>query len=373
MPETRPTLTAAASLLATLSLTGLAAGVGSDLPDDSACANINELGGLPFNDTGDTSGTDCNGAAINDDFQFSCDQGVDEAPDVFYKFTAPAEGINLYIETCGSVHDTKIYVIDDSFDLVACNDDACDLASGLPFASRLECVPLTGGATYFIGVDGFLDTSGPYMITIRESTAEECAGPTCPECPKGAEQDGLDGSAEVCGFGTMGKVNPNGGCDVDPPAFRDIACNQTICGSTYFDNDSFRDTDWFQIDTTGEPKPRVFSLTAHGESPLTVGLIAMEFGFEGSGDCTRVQGVSPFSTSTEDCAIASVTTDSLEPGVHWFFVAHSFFGDVVSCTDAEYVFTLGCEDEVCAEDIDGDGSVGFTDLLRVLSNWGPCP
>jgi hypothetical protein len=27
----------------------------------------------------------------------------------------------------------------------------------------------------------------------------------------------------------------------------------------------------------------------------------------------------------------------------------------------------------CAEDIDGDGSVAFGDLLIVLSTWGPCP
>jgi hypothetical protein len=27
----------------------------------------------------------------------------------------------------------------------------------------------------------------------------------------------------------------------------------------------------------------------------------------------------------------------------------------------------------CAQDIDGDGIVGFGDLLLVLSTWGPCP
>jgi len=29
--------------------------------------------------------------------------------------------------------------------------------------------------------------------------------------------------------------------------------------------------------------------------------------------------------------------------------------------------------EECPEDIDGDGEVGFSDLLVVLTNWGPCP
>ena len=28
--------------------------------------------------------------------------------------------------------------------------------------------------------------------------------------------------------------------------------------------------------------------------------------------------------------------------------------------------------ETCAADLDGDGSVGFGDLIEVLSSWGPC-
>ena len=26
----------------------------------------------------------------------------------------------------------------------------------------------------------------------------------------------------------------------------------------------------------------------------------------------------------------------------------------------------------CASDLDGDGSVGFTDLVQLISDWGPC-
>ncbi len=28
---------------------------------------------------------------------------------------------------------------------------------------------------------------------------------------------------------------------------------------------------------------------------------------------------------------------------------------------------------VCAEDLDGDGNVGTSDLLILFANWGPCP
>ncbi len=27
----------------------------------------------------------------------------------------------------------------------------------------------------------------------------------------------------------------------------------------------------------------------------------------------------------------------------------------------------------CPWDLDGDANVGFTDLLELLTNWGPCP
>ena len=37
------------------------------------------------------------------------------------------------------------------------------------------------------------------------------------------------------------------------------------------------------------------------------------------------------------------------------------------------VETFVCPGDSCAQDIDGDGTVGFTDLLDVLSFWGPCP
>lgn len=31
------------------------------------------------------------------------------------------------------------------------------------------------------------------------------------------------------------------------------------------------------------------------------------------------------------------------------------------------------EIDLCPADIDGDGLIGFADLIEVLANWGPCP
>ena len=30
-------------------------------------------------------------------------------------------------------------------------------------------------------------------------------------------------------------------------------------------------------------------------------------------------------------------------------------------------------DTICNEDVDGDGEVGFLDLIEILTDWGPCP
>jgi hypothetical protein len=43
---------------------------------------------------------------------------------------------------------------------------------------------------------------------------------------------------------------------------------------------------------------------------------------------------------------------------------------LASAAKLELVVVVG---ETCPEDIDGSGDVGFTDLLTVLSTWGPCP
>ena len=46
-------------------------------------------------------------------------------------------------------------------------------------------------------------------------------------------------------------------------------------------------------------------------------------------------------------------------------VGGSYDGDGTSCVDAS------CP-APCPNDVDGDGSVGFTDLLSVLVGWGVC-
>jgi hypothetical protein len=123
---------------------------------------------LPFTDTGTTVG-------YTDDYTPEC-AGESSAPDVVYSFAPPAD-MYIDISLCdGTNFDTVLYVILDdcaSGPQVACVDDACG------FQSLLRHLTVTGGHTYYIIVDGYLDYSGDYTITVTESGPP----PPPPACP----------------------------------------------------------------------------------------------------------------------------------------------------------------------------------------------
>ena len=45
---------------------------------------------------------------------------------------------------------------------------------------------------------------------------------------------------------------------------------------------------------------------------------------------------------------------------------------LVDCEDSDCDDDPDCDVPECTNDLDGDGSVGFSDLLLILSEWGPC-
>ncbi len=47
-------------------------------------------------------------------------------------------------------------------------------------------------------------------------------------------------------------------------------------------------------------------------------------------------------------------------------VSGTYLGDGTMCA------TEKCP-AMCASDIDGSGAVDFADILRILTDWGPCP
>ena len=83
------------------------------------------------------------------------------------------------------------------------------------------------------------------------------------------------------------------------------------------------------------------------------------------------------------CTAVSYDTTLLEPGYYWFVVGADF-SKIVDCNQPaggppdeigdRYWMRIECVPIIpCPWDVDGDGVVGFEDLLKLLSNWGPCP
>jgi len=136
------------------------------------------ISSLPFSATGTTSG-------YTDDYDEVCPYSGSTSPDVVYAYTPAADG-EIDITLCSDLtaYDTKLYVYDISNpvtgDAIACNDDFCTTALS-SYVSEILGVPVLGGTTYYIVVDGYGGASGDYEISVTDAVVI----PT-PECPAGA-------------------------------------------------------------------------------------------------------------------------------------------------------------------------------------------
>lgn len=96
---------------------------------------------------------------------------------VWYSFVAPAGG-GVKIKTApGSLLNTQIAVYSGAcgagMTMVAsaCNDDAADCGYTTQLISELTVTGLSVGTTYYVAVDGYLDSLGTFAITIVNSSA----------------------------------------------------------------------------------------------------------------------------------------------------------------------------------------------------------
>jgi len=109
--------------------------------------------GMPFVDTGRTND------AVND-YDEACNQ-TSTSPDVVYSYT-PVNSEVMDINLCLSAYMTKMYIYRTNEDtLVACNQ--FDIHCTNP-RSYLLNVPLVGGATHYIVIDGYSGQSGDYIV-----------------------------------------------------------------------------------------------------------------------------------------------------------------------------------------------------------------
>lgn len=190
------------------------------------------------------------------------------------------------------------------------------------------------GVVDYFDINGFVD--GLNNGTIARQWLG--AGTDCSDCPCIVIcPDEATDEGEPCGDDT------NGGCNFDPnaPIFRDVTCDELVCGTFWADGDT-RDTDWYRVVIT-EPTILTWTVEAEGAS---VGWIAgfMEQTAPGVPGCDNTTGyIAPYAIGAE-CDKLSVSTECTVPGTYYMFVApYDFNGLPCTSEDIDYVAGLSCE------------------------------
>ncbi len=147
-------------------------------PPGDVCATALPLT-VPGTVTGNTN------LPFNNDYDFACPYSGSTSRDVVYSYTPiQTELVSLSLCSAGSItnYDSKLYVYAGSCvnPPVACNDDACSTPYYSSYVSRLDCVPLTGGITYYIVVDGYGGSNGNY--TLDATICQPCPPPPNDDC-----------------------------------------------------------------------------------------------------------------------------------------------------------------------------------------------
>lgn len=171
------------------------------------------------------------------------------------------------------------------------------------------------------------------------------------KCP--LECTGTD-EGEDCG------TDENGGCNMPFPAFGEIGCNETICGTAWADGGT-RDTDWFILDLASDTE---ITITMSSQLPMVFGVVDTV-------DCATATQILPFAI-TEYCGTAEIIV-TLPAGIHWLIATpNGFSGFPCGSEKNAYSFTVTCPVNcVSGPDRNGDGCVDGQDLALVLGNWDP--
>ncbi len=165
----------------------------------------------------------------NNDYDEPCPDSSTSA-DVVFVYT-PQDYEDVTIDLCGSSYDTKVFVYENSIipgSPFACNDDDTSCSN---FQSKIECLQLIGGNTYYIIVDGWGNQTGEFTLDMFT-----CAPPCWTGCVPEATPD-----LETCPEPGLDTIN--GGC-WDEGYFQLIDPGEIVCGQVYWDATDY-DTDWY--------------------------------------------------------------------------------------------------------------------------------
>jgi cysteine-rich repeat protein len=135
------------------------------------------------------------------------------APEQVFQWTPTLSGPAL-IATCGTPHDTVLYVRDTYCDIGVergCNDDSCGYQSRVAF-------PSVAGHTYFIVVDGYASEFGAFTLSVTPGTCGDGTLDPGEQC-----DDGNAASGDCCSA-TCAYESSSASCtdDADP-------CTSDVC------------------------------------------------------------------------------------------------------------------------------------------------
>ncbi len=286
------------------------------------CATAFVISGLPFADSGSTTG-------YTNDYDEACPYIGSLSPDVVYSYTPAADGaIDVTLCNGDTDYDTKMYIYQDTCPgtVVGCNDDACSSPVYANLVSQLLQMPVMTGHTYYIVIDGYGGAHGTYYLEVTPHQS-------CVECPPGGLPE-----PEDCGAST------NYGCFGAPAAFTLLQCGETVCG-TLWASPSQLDVDWYELTTT---QTTTFTWTAKTEllSQITIYKAA------GPGDCSSSLMLA--SHVVQPCDETSTCSGPQPPGTYRFVINPYDWG-ILLCPqyywarlDCVVVTGACCIGEVCA-------------------------
>ncbi len=193
------------------------------------------INALPFSDTGNTSDN------IND-YDAVCPYSGSLSPDVVYSF-APTTDMAISVDLCGSLYDTKTYVMDGNLNIIACNDDFYNDENCGQYTSYIEGVYLTSDTKYYIVIDGYGGDHGDYILNIHSYEPPLPCVITC---------DGLSENEPALGPDYEDAYNSGCGGSAFGMPFQELDGGShgelVFCGiSGWYDfqGSESRDTDWF--------------------------------------------------------------------------------------------------------------------------------
>ncbi len=283
--------------------------------EDIATATV--IPSIPFTDAGNT-------CVFVDDYDEVCPYTGSTSPDCVYSFT-PAVDVHVDMFLCMSSYDTKIFVYENVYTPTApyaCVDDAaaCGDYNTYMYQSWITDLPLTGGNTYYIVIDGYGGDCGDYILDVYG--VEECVV----ECPP----DALDEGEGDC-YDEYNDVF-NSGCN-GPEVYSVVDCsNETIviCGTTGvfpYAGSTYRDTDWYLLTLDSE---LTITIGAESEVGLLLGFVDISLG------CANAAFLSY--TTGAKCTYTTLSA-TLPIGQHVVFVSTDAW-DIGYLCGSDYYLTI---------------------------------